>query len=206
MNMDRYSIPIKGFAVARDAGTWLPRAVGNKVSLVALEDTDSVKRLLMKWLTDDTIIINNNRGYNIMTVGSFDDWFYDKTANRLGVVNNENDELIGFLGLEYSPCDAACELSITIGESSERGKGFGTDAVKTALRLCFDELSAQSCHLFVLTTNESAIKCYENCGFKNNGLYRGWGRYKGKPLDWYFMDIISEEWRELSDSDSYWGG
>ncbi len=198
MNMDRYSEPIKGFALCKNAGDWIPRAVGDKVSLVALEDRPDVKRLLMKWLTDDKIIVNNNRGYNIMTLGSFDDWFYDSSANRLGIVENRTRSLIGFLGLEYSPCDMACELSITIGEESERGKGFGTDAVNVALRLCFDELNAQSCHLFVLTTNNSAIRCYEKCHFTNNGLYRGWGRYKGKPLDWYFMDIIRDEWEAFN--------
>lgn len=197
MNMDNYCKPIERFAVTEPSDDWIVRASNDKVSLVVLEDRAEVRRPLMKWLSDDDIIVNNNRGYNILSEKSFDDWFYDKTANRLGIVDKESNKLVGFLGMEYSPNDLAAEYSITIGDANDRGRGIGTEATKLALRICFEELNAQSCHLFVWTENAQAIRCYEKAGFMNNGLYRGWGKFKGARLDWYFMDIVYDEYVHL---------
>lgn len=199
MNMDNYCRPIGRFAVSEPTNDWIIRAENDVVSLVLLEDRPEVRRLLMKWLSDDTIIVNNNRGYNVLSEASFDEWFHDASANRLGIVDKSCNKLVGFLGLEYSPNDSAVEYSITIGEESCRGIGIGTEATKLALHICFEEINVQSCHLYVWTKNPQAIRCYEKAGFVHNGLYRGWGKFKGERLDWYFMDMVYEEYVQ-----NYW--
>ena len=64
------------------------------------------------------------------------------------------------------------------------------------LKYSFEGLNVNSVHLYVLQSNERAIACYRKCGFVISGQYRRWGYYNGH-LDWYFMDIIREEYDAL---------
>ena len=120
----------------------------------------------------------------------------DKSKTRLGIVFKETDELIGYCHAEYTAEYMTAEIGLTIGSADMRRKGIGSEVVQILTRYCFEELRAMSIHMWVLTTNEPAISCYRKCGYTISGTWRSCC-YHGKPMDWYFMDIIREEYDKL---------
>ena len=51
--------------------------------------------------------------------------------------------------------------------------------------------------LRVFKENLSAIKCYKNCGFLEDGTFREDVLVDGKYRDIVFMSILKAEWNEL---------
>ncbi len=84
-------------------------------------------------------------------------------------------------------------LGIVLGEKAYWGRGYGTDAVRTALRFAFQELNLHRVELEVVAENLRAIRCYEKAGFIREGTRRealfGDGRYH----DAYMMAVLAGE-------------
>ncbi len=59
-----------------------------------------------------------------------------------------------------------------IGDEDNRSKGVGRQALEKAKDIVFNDLSINRLELVVLEGNQSAIRCYENCGFKTEGILR----------------------------------
>ncbi len=102
---------------------------------------------------------------------------------------------IGDCGLRgFNWINRYAELFITIGEKSYWGRGYGADAVRLLLRLAFDKLNLHSVWLTTLVTNERAIRCYEKCGFKRQGLFRENSYVRGRYVDVVPMGILRSEY------------
>jgi RimJ/RimL family protein N-acetyltransferase len=85
-------------------------------------------------------------------------------------------------------------LGIFIGEIDYLGKGYGTDAFKTLIRFVFDEMNVNKVKLDVYSFNERAIKSYEKCGFKKDGILREELFREGKYHDIISMSILRKEY------------
>jgi len=68
--------------------------------------------------------------------------------------------------------DRRAKLAISIGDPGQRGKGYGTDAVRALVRFAFDEMNLNRVELEVFAYNERAIACYRKCGFVEEGRLR----------------------------------
>jgi len=64
------------------------------------------------------------------------------------------------------------EMAILIGEKEYRGKGYGADAVRTLCRFGFEEMNLHKIKAVVFAFNEAALRCYEKCGFRREGLLK----------------------------------
>ena len=71
---------------------------------------------------------------------------------------------IGHVALSHKSKDIS-EIHIIIGEATYRGKGLGTEAIKKAAKLAFDELGYNRIILEVRPDNRRAIQAYEKSGF-----------------------------------------
>ncbi|MGQ0603381.1 MAG: GNAT family N-acetyltransferase, partial [Anaerolineales bacterium] len=85
------------------------------------------------------------------------------------------DKLIGFVGLwlsggNWSNSDAW--VGIGVGERDYWGKGYGTDALRVALRYGFTELNLHRVSLGVFSYNGRAVRSYEKAGFRIEGRSR----------------------------------
>ena len=87
-----------------------------------------------------------------------------------------------------SPLDGHCELSVFISDKSLWGAGIGTEAVRLAVELAFDELGLEKVWLRVDAWNERAVKSYEKCGFETEGRLR---RHRRTPEGWSDMLVMS---------------
>ena len=61
---------------------------------------------------------------------------------------------------------------ILVAEETDRNKGYGSLIIKELLKIGFQDLGLHRIDLGVFEFNKSAIKCYEKCGFKQEGLLR----------------------------------
>lgn len=76
--------------------------------------------------------------------------------------------------------DRNAEPGIVIGEKGYRNRGYGSDAIGTMLRLAFGEMSLHRAFLRVDADNVRAIRCYEKCGFRQEGRLRDQGFREGR--------------------------
>ena len=67
------------------------------------------------------------------------------------------------------------EVGITIGERDYWGKGYGTDAVKTLVRVIFGATGFRRIYLKTLDWNERAQRSFEKAGFRVCGRSRRGG-------------------------------
>jgi RimJ/RimL family protein N-acetyltransferase len=112
----------------------------------------------------------------------------------------EGDVLIGFVALHSIEWNNhAGVLSIGIGEAEYRGKGYGSDALRLALRYAFDELNLERVGLDVISNNEAAIRAYERIGFRREGAMRHAVLRDGVWHDRLIMGILRHEWPGWSD-------
>ncbi|STA92047.1 GNAT family N-acetyltransferase [Clostridium cochlearium] len=89
-------------------------------------------------------------------------------------------------------------IAIGIGDSSEWGKGYGSEALFLVMDFAFRELNLHRLQLITISYNERAIKSYEKLGFKKEGIYREAVNRDGKRYDIYLYGILKREWEELN--------
>ncbi len=113
----------------------------------------------------------------------------------------EGDRLIGFVALHSIEWNnQTAMLSIGIGDPDYRGKGYGTDALRLALRYAFRELNLYRVGLDVIADNQAAIRAYEKVGFKREGAMRGAVLRDGQRKDLVLMGILRQEWQAAVDT------
>lgn len=106
------------------------------------------------------------------------------------------DRLIGFVALHSIEWNnQAGLLSIGIGDPEYRGRGYGSDALRLALRYAFAELNLYRLGLDVIAANAAAIRAYERAGFRHEGAARGAVLRDGQRQDRLSMGILRDEWQ-----------
>jgi RimJ/RimL family protein N-acetyltransferase len=115
----------------------------------------------------------------------------------------DDDRLLGETDLEIENI-AAGEAFIGIGiyKRDDWGKGYGSDAMRIALRYAFTELNLHRVSLTVFEYNPRAIRSYEKCGFQIEGRRRGALLKDGKRWDMIYMGILFDEWKKLYGNDT----
>lgn len=95
------------------------------------------------------------------------------TRRRLMAIDTPAAEFIGYVELrEINWRRRVGELRICIGEKHYWGQGFGTAAVKSFVSLVFGCLKVDYIYLRVYRSNVRALRCYEKCGFRVEGILR----------------------------------
>lgn len=93
--------------------------------------------------------------------------------------------------------NSVATIGISIGDKEYWGNGYGTDALKVLLSFIFNEMNINKVNLTVYSFNERAIKSYEKCGFKVEGILRQEIFKDGKYYDKVAMGILREEFKSI---------
>lgn len=175
---------------------------GKKVRLTSLNEEDFPK--IYEWYNDayslrlfDTI---PSYPYSQEHISN---WIKDKQKSSndyvFAIRNIVNDDFLGYIDLNsISWNNRVATLSIGIGASDVRGKGYGTEAMQLILEFGFHELNLHRIQLSVLSYNEPAIGLYEKVGFVKEGCFREYVQRDGKKYDMYLYGILYEEWLKLN--------
>jgi len=101
---------------------------------------------------------------------------------------------IGNCALHVHESRETAGFGIMIGDKVQWGKGYGAAALREVLRIGFREMGLQRIHLTAFAGNTRAVRCYEKCGFRHEGVRRRHHLKRGKWCDMVCMGVLREEW------------
>jgi RimJ/RimL family protein N-acetyltransferase len=167
-----------------------------QVFLSPLRLADSL--LLFNWINDREEVLFN-APYKPISEGQHQAWFeaIQQHNDRVifGIRLLETDKLIGICQLHtIHHIHRSAELQIRLGDTAERGRGYGTEAVDLLLDFAFKDLNLQRIYLHVFSHNTAALRLYEKIGFIREGVLRKAAHINGEYVDVVVMAILREDY------------
>ena len=89
--------------------------------------------------------------------------------------------------------NSVATVGIFIGDKNCWGKGYGTDAMRTLVTFIFMQMNINKIKLTCYSFNERAIKSYEKCGFRIEGVLRQEIYKNGSYHHKIIMGILKED-------------
>lgn len=153
--------------------------------------------VMFGWINDREQVLLN-APYRPVGEAQHKAWFdaiqQQKDAVFFGIRLLKRGNLIGTCQLHsINSVHRTAELQIRLGEAGERGRGYGTEAVRLLLDFAFKDLNLNRVHLHVFATNGMALRVYEKVGFVREGLLRKAAHIDGEYVDVVVMGIVREE-------------
>lgn len=125
----------------------------------------------------------------------FEEASKDQNYYNFSIFTQDAKRLVGNCNVELDYWSSPTGwLAIMIGEPSDWGKGYGTDAMQILIRFCFMELNLHRVSLSVFAYNTRAIKSYEKLGFVHEGAKREALYRDGIYHDMLLMGMLRREW------------
>jgi len=126
-------------------------------------------------------------------------WYDNLSATKdvysFAIETLEENNYIGGCGINNVDWkNRVAVVGIFIGDKNYWGKGYGTDAMKVLISFIFDQMNINKIKLHVFSFNTRAIKSYEKCGFKQEGILRQEIYRDGKYVDEIVMGLLKEEY------------
>ncbi len=169
---------------------------GKRVYLSPMSLDDAEK--YVKWLNDFKVTDGLNGSQNMVTLEGEKEWITNQTKEgnfQFAIIRTADNELIGNCGFnKIDQVNGTGNIGIFIGEEENRGKGYGTEALKLLISFGFDYLNLNNIMLSVYSFNERAIKCYKKLGFKEIGRRREAYIKCNERYDDIFLDMLRSEY------------
>ena len=120
-------------------------------------------------------------------------------ANKLEWCVEFEGRFVGQARLTVSEVDNRARYAVGLFDPSVWARGLGTEITQLVLHYAFEELHLHRVDLRVLQYNKRAIKCYEKCGFIQEGVEREGALIEGKYETDVFMSILDREYLSIND-------
>ncbi len=168
---------------------------GQRVVLRAYreDDLEAVYRIfadLDSWPTRD------RRPPHPLTVAGFRDLYVPWTTGVAGLefVVEVDGHVVGRCGMfDEDPLARHAEVGIALAAEA-RGRGYGTDAMRTLVGFLFTCRNLQRIHLETLADNAAALASYRKVGFVQEGVLRRHAFLRGEYVDAVVMGLLCCEW------------
>jgi RimJ/RimL family protein N-acetyltransferase len=153
--------------------------------------------VMFRWINDRSEVLWN-APYRPVTEAQHAEWFETiqrrKNAVTFGIRLLDTQSLIGSCQLHsINDIHRSGELQIRLGESEDRGHGYGTEAVQLLLDFAFKDLNLRRVYVHVLATNGRALRLYEKVGFLHEGTLREAAHIDGRYVDIVLLGILRDE-------------
>lgn len=169
---------------------------GELVRLRPMQPSDLPK--FVEWLADPEVRRWLAAVQEPPTLQDEIDW-YESTRenpdNVLWSIETLDGQLVGTIELRVNQASHRAELGIAIQDKTQWSKGYGTDAVKQAVEYAFDDLELNRVELMTDAENARGRRCYEKCGFIEEGTLRQHRFVQGTFGDTIVMSVLAEDWR-----------
>lgn len=131
-------------------------------------------------------------------------------AAYFAIADKRTHEYVGGIDLtSIDPSSRQAVLSIVIGESTNRDKGYGTEAIQLLMLYAFESLNLNRVLLNVAAENQRALRCYQKSGFRVVGTEKGKVLVDGEHSDLIQMALSATEFRSslnaMGSDPSIWG-
>lgn len=181
---------------------FLPHFVeGSAVVLRPITPEDAAQCVL--WLREPETTRYLSRQYDDLTVDEELEWIRNMSDSAQDLVAaicvRESDGSLRHIGnTGFHNIDRAngrAEIGIFIGDSSCRGRGIGTDAIRTMTTYAFQEMGLRRVYARVLAPNRASRMTCERVGFVHEGVLRANYVHPAEgPLDEYCYGMLASEW------------
>ncbi|WP_205709085.1 GNAT family N-acetyltransferase [Kineococcus siccus] len=176
--------------------------VGDRVRLRALHEEDLPQ--LDRWWQDEELMALQADAVRPRPPGSqtetFRRWSVNDSSTAVGfsVVARDGGELVGHVTMWGADVRTRCATLAIIVGSEHTGQGYGTGAVRVALRYAFQEMGLHRVQLQVWAANDRALATYARAGFREEGRRREVSFHAGRWHDEVLMAVLEHEWRDLA--------
>jgi RimJ/RimL family protein N-acetyltransferase len=137
-----------------------------------------------------------------MTLHEEEKWFQSITGlsdtYKFAIETLNDNQFIG--GCSINSIDwknSVATVGIFIGNRKYRSGGYGSDAMRVLMDFIFMQMNINKVRLTVYSYNESAIICYEKCGYKVEGILRQEIYKDGKYYDKISMGLLKAEYLSI---------
>ena len=169
--------------------------VGEKICLGPVLNSDIA--LLFNWF-DTLEIVSASASYRPISEAKFNQWLAGAASDPsrvLFAIREKGDlRLLGHVHISnIQPTCRSADIGLGIGLGSDRGQGYGGEALTLAVSYCWRELNLQRVGLTVLSHNPRAMRLYERLGFQVEGRLRRATHVDGQFHDVIVMSILRPE-------------
>jgi RimJ/RimL family protein N-acetyltransferase len=144
------------------------------IHLEKFEKTDYSR--LIDWIdSEELMVIFSGQIFDFpITNSQLDTYLQNPNRKVYKVIISESKEIIGHAELNAINIRSknARICRVLVANKDYRNKGLGSLTINELVRIGFNELKLHRIDLGVYDFNKQAIRCYEKCGFKNEGLLR----------------------------------
>ena len=120
-------------------------------------------------------------------IDEYDTWF------QFGIINKENGELIGDLGIHFFDIDKfQVEIGCTIAKKNQ-GKGLASEALKAIIKYLFVDLNKRRITCSIDPRNESSIIMVESLGFLKEVHFKQSVLIDGEWFDDVIYALLKDE-------------
>lgn len=175
------------------------RLEGEKVVLRSISEDDVTQRYL-NFLNDKEVSKFLDAGRKEHSIDDLKSYVKEKISKEdcvfLVVMDKESGLHIGNIKIEPIDYDnRKAEIGIMIGDKNFWGKGYGAEAMRIAVKFCFQDLDLNRVTLGVIEDNIQAIKAYKKVGFVLEGILREDVIRDGKKYNRIFMGLLKKEFQ-----------
>ncbi len=113
------------------------------------------------------------------------------------VIEKESGQVTGHIALQQiDRSHKTARISRVYVDKMMRGKGVCPLIMKKVLNIGFDQFKLHRISLGVFEFNKAAIHCYEQIGFKKEGLLRDYVYINNEYWSLFEMSILEDEWKK----------
>ena len=130
----------------------------------------------------------------------WEDWYEHQKNTPYSWVIEVDGRCVGTAGFhQIIEADKSARYRIGIFDPAFHNRRIGEITTKLLLRYGFDTMHLHRIDLKVLAYNRRAIRCYEKCGFLQEGVLRESAYIDGTFHDDIIMGILSKEFKSSSE-------
>jgi diamine N-acetyltransferase len=173
---------------------------GRQTLLRALEPTDL--DILYKWENniDNWNLSGTLTPYSRFVIeqylaASHHDIYYNKQLRlMIDKTDGETETAIGCIDLfDLDPFHKRAGVGILIGETENRKKGYGTEALQLLTEYAFNKLDMHQLFANIAADNVSSLEMFKKCGFVMIGIKKEWLNVNGSWNDECLFQLIKPE-------------
>lgn len=178
----------------------MPRLYGKRIMLREYKREDL--QHMRKWVNDPEVVDNLSDIFLAPhTLEATEEYLNSilkgerENTYSFVIADKETEAYIGQIDLmKIDWKNRSAEIGIVLGESANRGKGIGSEALKVLQGFAFNRLNLHRLEIRVHEYNTRAHRCYLKCGFKEEGRLRQNFYINGKYFDTVVLSMLKPEY------------
>lgn len=170
--------------------------VGKKIYLRALENSDI--DFMLTLVNDQELAYWEGRNEFLVSEEAQKKWFdsFKNTGHRFIVCDQQNDEKLGYFSFKSTNKISNNGLVAIKLVQASRGKGIGTDTLKTAMSFLFNKINVRRLHTHIIDFNTASQQLFEKCFWIQEGKERKSIYMNNAYHDNILYSILKEEYME----------